>query len=87
MGACGRFTPAEMLAFLLALSIVGVWVMTGHWLLMDGEILCQESIKYRIEIMPKFFIIEIIQDYSFRIKEAPSIHDSMKQMGLMGAIN
>lgn len=35
-GMCGRYTSAELLSFSLALSIVCVWVLTGHWLLMDG---------------------------------------------------
>ena len=35
-GFCGRFTGAELLSFSLALLIVCVWVLTGHWLLMDG---------------------------------------------------
>jgi len=36
-GCCGRYTPADVLAVMLSLCIVCVWVMTGHWLLMDGE--------------------------------------------------
>lgn len=36
-GVCGRFTGAELLSFSLALFIVCIWVLTGHWLLMDGE--------------------------------------------------
>ena len=36
-GLCGRFTGAELLSFSLALTIVCVWILTGHWLLMDGE--------------------------------------------------
>lgn len=35
-GICGRFTGAELLSFSLALFIVCIWVLTGHWLLMDG---------------------------------------------------
>lgn len=35
-GVCGRFTSAELFSFSLALSIVCIWVLTGHWLLMDG---------------------------------------------------
>lgn len=38
-GVCGRFTSAELLSFSLALSIVCVWVLTGHWLLMDGKLI------------------------------------------------
>lgn len=36
-GMCGRFTGAEIMAFCLSVSIVCIWVMTGHWLLMDGK--------------------------------------------------
>lgn len=35
-GFCGRFTAAELFSFSLAVSIVCIWVLTGHWLLMDG---------------------------------------------------
>lgn len=35
-GVCGRFTAAELFSFTLSVSIVCVWVLTGHWLLMDG---------------------------------------------------
>lgn len=37
-GLCGRFTAAELFSFTLAVSIVCIWVLTGHWLLMDGKI-------------------------------------------------
>lgn len=37
-GFCGRFTAAELFSFSLAVSIVCIWVLTGHWLLMDGMI-------------------------------------------------
>lgn len=36
-GFCGRFTAAELFSFSLAVSIVCIWVLTGHWLLMDGR--------------------------------------------------
>lgn len=36
-GMCGRFTGAELFSFSLSLFIVCVWVLTGHWLLMDGK--------------------------------------------------
>lgn len=36
MGAIGRFTVAEVLSFVLSLTLVLCWVLTGHWLLMDG---------------------------------------------------
>ncbi|KAJ2939496.1 hypothetical protein O0L34_g6324 [Tuta absoluta] len=33
---CGRYSAAEVAAALLAAGIVCVWVLTGHWLLMDA---------------------------------------------------
>jgi len=47
-GFCGRFTGAELLSFSLALLIVCVWVLTGHWLLMDamGMGLCVAFIAF-----------------------------------------
>lgn len=36
-GVCGRFTAAEILSFFLSFMIVCIWVLTGHWLLMDGR--------------------------------------------------
>lgn len=36
-GFCGRFTAAELFSFTLSVSIVCIWVLTGHWLLMDGK--------------------------------------------------
>lgn len=36
-GICGRFTGAELMSFSLAVTIVCVWILTGHWLLMDGN--------------------------------------------------
>ncbi|PIK60291.1 putative signal peptide peptidase-like 3 isoform X1, partial [Apostichopus japonicus] len=35
-GICGRFTSAEILSFCLSVMLVFMWVMTGHWLLMDA---------------------------------------------------
>nr|XP_006820605.1 PREDICTED: signal peptide peptidase-like 3-like isoform X1 [Saccoglossus kowalevskii] len=35
-GCCGRFTPAELMSFGLSVGLVLVWIMTGHWLLMDA---------------------------------------------------
>ncbi|PVD31739.1 hypothetical protein C0Q70_07157 [Pomacea canaliculata] len=35
-GMCGRFTAAEIVAFCLSFMIVCVWILTGHWLLMDA---------------------------------------------------
>ncbi|XP_026478446.1 signal peptide peptidase-like 3 isoform X1 [Ctenocephalides felis] len=47
-GPCGRFTPAELLSFSLAVAIVFIWVLTGHWLLMDamGMGLCVAFIAF-----------------------------------------
>uniref|UniRef100_A0A4W3HQS4 Signal peptide peptidase 3 n=1 Tax=Callorhinchus milii TaxID=7868 RepID=A0A4W3HQS4_CALMI len=35
-GCCGRFTVAELLSFSLSVLLVLIWVLTGHWLLMDA---------------------------------------------------
>uniref|UniRef100_UPI00358F93E0 signal peptide peptidase-like 3 isoform X2 n=1 Tax=Myxine glutinosa TaxID=7769 RepID=UPI00358F93E0 len=35
-GCCGRFTMAELLSFSLSIALVLIWVLTGHWLLMDA---------------------------------------------------
>lgn len=47
-GTCGRFTAAELVSFSLSLAIVCVWVLTGHWLLMDamGMGLCVAFIAF-----------------------------------------
>ncbi|XP_034660621.1 signal peptide peptidase-like 3 isoform X1 [Drosophila subobscura] len=47
-GVCGRFTGAELFSFMLSVSIVCVWVLTGHWLLMDamGMGLCVAFIAF-----------------------------------------
>jgi signal peptide peptidase-like protein 3 len=47
-GVCGRFTGAELLSFSLSVSIVCIWVLTGHWLLMDamGMGLCVAFIAF-----------------------------------------
>ncbi|XP_055716404.1 signal peptide peptidase-like 3 isoform X1 [Phlebotomus papatasi] len=47
-GICGRFTAAELFSFSLAVSIVCIWVLTGHWLLMDamGMGLCVAFIAF-----------------------------------------
>jgi len=39
---CGRFSLAEIVSFTLSVTIVFIWVLTGHWLLMDamGVSLC-----------------------------------------------
>jgi len=36
LGFCGKITSAELFSFTISLMIVFVWVMTGHWLLMDA---------------------------------------------------
>ncbi|XP_077288225.1 signal peptide peptidase-like protein isoform X2 [Arctopsyche grandis] len=47
-GCCGRYSAAELTAFGLSLAIVTVWVLTGHWLLMDamGMGLCVTFIAF-----------------------------------------
>ncbi|XP_059147153.1 signal peptide peptidase-like 3 isoform X3 [Physella acuta] len=35
-GVCGRFTAAEIISFCLSFTIVCIWILTGHWLLMDA---------------------------------------------------
>ncbi|KRT85148.1 Peptidase [Oryctes borbonicus] len=47
-GMCGRFTGAELLSFSLSVFIVCIWVLTGHWLLMDamGMGLCVAFIAF-----------------------------------------
>lgn len=45
---CGRFTVAELVSFSLSVTIVCIWVLTGHWLLMDamGMGLCVAFIAF-----------------------------------------
>lgn len=43
-GCCGRFTLAELLSFSLSVLLVLIWVLTGHWLLMDGASACRYSV-------------------------------------------
>ncbi|CAG9820513.1 unnamed protein product [Phaedon cochleariae] len=47
-GKCGRFTAAELFSFSLSVFIVCIWVLTGHWLLMDamGMGLCVAFIAF-----------------------------------------
>lgn len=47
-GFCGRFTMAEIVSFSLSVSIVCIWILTGHWLLMDamGMGLCVAFIAF-----------------------------------------
>lgn len=44
-GFCGRFNAAELFSFTLAVSIVCIWVLTGHWLLMDGKSLSANNLR------------------------------------------
>jgi len=48
LGFCGRFTSAELLSFSISLLVVFIWIMTGHWLLMDamGMGLCVAFIAF-----------------------------------------
>ena len=34
---CNRFSLPEIVSFTLSVTIVCVWILTGHWLLMDGK--------------------------------------------------
>lgn len=47
-GVCGRFTAAELMSFCMSVTIVCIWVLTGHWLLMDamGMGLCVAFIAF-----------------------------------------
>lgn len=36
LGFCGRFTPAEAMSLVCSAALVMVWIVTGHWVLMDG---------------------------------------------------
>jgi signal peptide peptidase-like 3 len=47
-GVCGRFTAAEIFSFTLSVTVVCIWVLTGHWLLMDamGIALCVAFIAF-----------------------------------------
>lgn len=48
LGVCGRFTLAELVSFLISVAVVCVWVLTGHWALMDfmGMGLCVAFIAF-----------------------------------------
>ncbi|XP_065054668.1 signal peptide peptidase-like 3 [Rhopilema esculentum] len=35
-GICGRFTSAEVMSLIASAVIVLMWILTGHWLLMDA---------------------------------------------------
>ncbi|XP_046839970.1 signal peptide peptidase-like 3 [Xenia sp. Carnegie-2017] len=47
-GSLGRFTHAELLAIICSIFLVGVWMFTGHWILMDAMAmgLCISMISY-----------------------------------------
>jgi hypothetical protein len=36
-GLFGRYTLSEIVAFSLSIALVLVWIITGHWLFMDGK--------------------------------------------------
>eukprot|EP00112_Aurelia_sp_Birch-Aquarium-sp1_P012435 Seg2615.2 transcript_id=Seg2615.2/GoldUCD/mRNA.D3Y31 product="Signal peptide peptidase-like 3" protein_id=Seg2615.2/GoldUCD/D3Y31 len=36
LGVCGRFTSAEVMSVVTSSFIVLMWILTGHWLLMDA---------------------------------------------------
>lgn len=48
LGLCGRFTLAELLSVSISVLVVCVWVVTGHWALMDfmGMGLCVAFIAF-----------------------------------------
>jgi len=48
LGMWGRFTSAELLSVSISICVVWVWIMTGHWLLMDamGMGLCVAFIAF-----------------------------------------
>ncbi|XP_043211441.1 signal peptide peptidase-like 3 [Amphibalanus amphitrite] len=47
-GLCGRYTSAEIVSLGVSVTIVCVWILTGHWLLMDamGMGLCVAFIAF-----------------------------------------
>ncbi|EDO32795.1 predicted protein [Nematostella vectensis] len=48
LGFCGRFTCAELMSLVLSAMLVLVWILTGHWVLMDALAmgLCVSMIAY-----------------------------------------
>lgn len=48
LGMCGRFTLAELMSVTISICVVCVWVLTGHWALMDfmGMGLCVAFIAF-----------------------------------------
>ncbi|KXJ27821.1 signal peptide peptidase-like 3 [Exaiptasia diaphana] len=48
LGCCGRFTCAELMSLFFSAMLVMVWIVTGHWVLMDALAmgLCVSMIAY-----------------------------------------
>lgn len=48
LGFCGRFSIAEIASFAVSVMIVFIWIITGHWFLMDvmGIGLCVAFIAF-----------------------------------------
>lgn len=48
VGFCGRVTPAEAMSLVCSSALVLVWIVTGHWVLMDALAmgLCVSMIAY-----------------------------------------
>lgn len=48
VGFCGRFTPAEAMSLVCSAVLVMIWIVTGHWVLMDALAmgLCVSMIAY-----------------------------------------
>ena len=48
LGMCGRFSLAELVSVTISVGVVCVWVLTGHWALMDflGMGLCVAFIAF-----------------------------------------
>jgi signal peptide peptidase-like protein 3 len=47
-GIVGRYTLSEIVAFSLSIMLVLIWIITGHWLFMDGKNKNCSLIFYRI---------------------------------------
>lgn len=65
-GFCGRFTAAELFSFSLAVSIVCIWVLTGHWLLMDG--MCIKATKLfsrKLTTCYMRFFVSVLQQWAW----------------------
>jgi hypothetical protein len=48
LGLCGRFSLAELVSLTVSIVVVCIWVLTGHWALMDflGMGLCVAFIAF-----------------------------------------